>query len=194
MDNGMLLAGCPSCGVGFRRLRPLPRPRATRRVAPMLDVIAPLENSPAYAATAPSPPSTLRWLDIESGGLGFVSHTRMRVESAHADTVAGAVPALAGTVVVSCVGGVLADIYGRRASSCCPRSCRRHLDRGAHAEFLVERRHVFMMGLPPRPCCQCVRTAGGDLPTRHRGLSLVLVGGIGAWAAFSPPAQMSAGC
>ena len=102
--------------------------------------------------------------------------------------------ALAGTVVGSFVWGALADIYGRRASillsavmfigtSIC----------GAMPSFWWNVGMCFLMGA----------AAGGMLPVayallaeimprRHRGWSLVLVGGIGAVGGYYAASELSA--
>jgi MFS transporter, putative metabolite:H+ symporter len=90
--------------------------------------------------------------------------------------------ALAGTVAGSVLWGVLADVYGRRASivlssvmfvgiSIC----------GAMPDFRWNVGMCFMMGAAAGGLLPVAYALLAEImPTRHRGLSLVLVGGIGA--------------
>jgi len=104
--------------------------------------------------------------------------------------------ALAGTVVGSCVWGVLADIYGRRASivlssvmfvgtSIC----------GAMPNFWWNVGMCFMMGAAAGGMLPVAYALLAEImPTRHRGWSLVLVGGIGALGGFFAASSLSRCC
>jgi len=120
MDTGMLLGmAAIVVGVGFAGYGLLPTSAGRAPLAPMLDVIAPLENAPLTAAhwRVAALLTLALVIDImKPASLGFVT-PGMRMEyRVGPDTVAWLpFAALAGTVVGSCVWGVMADIYGRRA-------------------------------------------------------------------------------
>jgi len=132
---------------------------------------------------------------MKPASLGFVT-PGMRVEyRVSADTVAWLpFAALAGTVVGSCVWGVLADIYGRRASivlssvmfvgtSIC----------GAMPNFWWNVAMCFMMGAAAGGLLPVAYALLAEImPTRHRGWSLVLVGGIGALGGVFAASSLSA--
>ncbi len=199
MDTGMLLGmAAIVAGVGLAAYGLLPRPGSAAPSATLLDVIAPLENAPLTAA---------HWrvagfltlalvIDImKPASLGFVT-PGMRLEyQVRADTVAWLpFAALAGTVVGSCVWGVMADIYGRRASivlssvmfvgtSIC----------GAMPSFWWNVGMCFMMGAAAGGMLPVAYALLAEImPTRHRGWSLVLVGGIGALGGFFAASSLSA--
>src|SRR5262249_21168817 len=133
-SNGFVLAGMPMgfgmllgmaaivVGVGAAAYGLLPT--ASRTSARALDVTAPLEN-----ARLGAPPGRPAWrvasllalalvIDImKPASLGFVTPGMTVEYHVSARTVAWLpFAALAGTVVGSVVWGVLADVYGRRAS------------------------------------------------------------------------------
>jgi MFS transporter, putative metabolite:H+ symporter len=190
MDAGMLLgmalivAGIAATGYGL--LPPLPysgRPQTSETIPPPED--APLTRSHWQIASLLG---LALIIDImKPASLGFVT-PGMRAEYAVSAAMVAWLPlgALAGTVIGSYLWGVLADLYGRRASillssvmfigtSIC----------GAMPDFWW---NVFM-------CVLMGMAAGGMLPvtyallaeimpTRHRGWFLVLIGGIGAIGGF----------
>src|SRR5438045_715802 len=132
---------------------------------------------------------------MKPASLGLVT-PGMRMEyRVSADTVAWLpFAALAGTVVGSCVWGVLADIYGRRASivlssvmfvgtSIC----------GAMPSLWWNVGMCFMMGAAAGGMLPVAYALLAEvMPTRHRGWSLVLVGGIGALGGFFAASSLSA--
>src|SRR5258708_31068339 len=104
---------CPGYGL-------LPTSAGRAPLAPMLDVIAPRENAPLAAAhwRVAALLTLALVIDImKPASLGFVT-PGMRMEYRVGSGTVAWLPfaALAGTVLGSCVWGVMADIYGRRAS------------------------------------------------------------------------------
>jgi len=199
MDAGML-AGMAAIvvGVGFAGYGLLPRSAGHAPLAPLLDVIVPLENAPltpAHWRVAALLTLALVIDIMKPASLGFVT-PGMRMEyRVSADTVAWLpFAALAGTVVGSCVWGVLADIYGRRASivlssvmfvgtSIC----------GAMPSLWWNVGMCFMMGAAAGGMLPVAYALLAEImPTRHRGWSLVLVGGIGALGGFFAASSLSA--
>ena len=101
---------------------------------------------------------------------------------------------LCGTVVGSFVWGLLADIYGRRASillssvmfvgtSIC----------GAMPSFWWNVFMCFMMGAAAGGLLPVANALLAEtMPTKHRGWSLVLVGGIGAIGGYFAASALSA--
>jgi putative MFS transporter len=197
MDAGMLwgmaliLAGIVLTGYG---LLPKARPGAER----VVDTIAPPEDAPltrAHWSMAGLLGLALIIDIMKPASLGFVT-PGMRQEYALGKEMVAWLPlaALTGTVIGSFIWGALADLYGRRASillssvmfigtSIC----------GAMPGFWW---NVFM-------CLLMGMAAGGMLPvtyallaeimpTRHRGWTLVLVGGIGAVGGFFAASSLSA--
>jgi putative MFS transporter len=199
MDNGMLLGmAAIVVGVGFAGYGLLPTSAGHAPRAPQLDVIAPLENAPLTAAhwRVAALLTLALVIDImKPASLGFVT-PGMRMEyGVSADTVAWLpFAALAGTVVGSCVWGVMADIYGRRASivlssvmfvgtSIC----------GAMPNFWWNVAMCFMMGAAAGGMLPVAYALLAEImPTRHRGWSLVMVGGIGALGGFFAASSLSA--
>jgi len=102
--------------------------------------------------------------------------------------------ALAGTVAGSFIWGVLADLYGRRASillssvmfvgtSIC----------GAMPSFWWNLFMCFLMGAAAGGLLPVANALLAEtMPTRHRGWSLVLVGGIGAVGGYFAASGLSA--
>jgi putative MFS transporter len=199
MDTGMLLGmAAIVAGVGFAAFGLLPKPAGSRPAAPLFDVIAPLENAPL---------TRVHWriagllalalvIDImKPASLGFVT-PGMRAEYGMSSDVVSWLPfaALAGTVVGSCVWGVLADVYGRRASivlssvlfvgtSIC----------GAMPNFWWNVGMCFLMGAAAGGMLPVAYALLAEImPTRHRGWSLVVVGGIGALGGFFAASSLSA--
>jgi putative MFS transporter len=198
MDAGMLagmaliVAGTALAGYGLLP-RALP-PRGHGIVA----TLAPPEDAPLTGA---------HWrlmlvlgvaliIDImKPASLGFVV-PGMRDEYGIGGAVVALLPfsALAGTVVGSFVWGVLADLYGRRASillssvmfvgtSIC----------GAMPSFWWNVFMCFMMGAAAGGLLPVANALLAEtMPTRHRGWSLVLVGGIGAVGGYFAASGLSA--
>jgi putative MFS transporter len=195
---GFMLAGMPmepemyagmaailvGCGVAAYGL--LPRSEALSHAHDPIVTLTPPEEAPLTKAhwTVMAALSLALVIDImKPASLGFVL-PGMRAEYDLGGAVVSWLPfsALTGTVAGSFIWGALADIYGRRASillsavlfvatSIC----------GTMPSFWWNVGMCFLMGA----------SAGGMLPvayallaeimpTRHRGWSLVLVGGIGS--------------
>ena len=209
--SGYVLAGMPMdpgmywgmvlivAGIGLAAYGLLPKTMlASLRADHNWGAIAPLEDAPLTAA---------HWgmaallglaliIDImKPASLGFVT-PGMRVEyGINRQTVAWlSFAALAGTVVGSFVWGALADIYGRRASillssvifigtSIC----------GAMPSFWWNVGMCFLMGAAAGGMLPVAYTLLAEImPARHRGWSLVLVGGIGAVGGFFAASSLSA--
>jgi MFS transporter, putative metabolite:H+ symporter len=127
--------------------------------------------------------------------LGFVT-PGMRAEYGVSQRIVAWLPfaALTGTVVGSFVWGALADVYGRRASillsavmfvgtSIC----------GAMPDFWWNVGMCFLMGAAAGGMLPVTYALLAEImPTRHRGWSLVLVGGIGAVGGFFAASGLSA--
>jgi putative MFS transporter len=127
--------------------------------------------------------------------LGFVT-PGMRTEYGIGRQTVAWLPfaALTGTVVGSFVWGALADIYGRRASillsavmfigtSIC----------GAMPDFWWNVGMCFLMGAAAGGMLPVAYALLAEImPTRHRGWSLVLVGGIGAVGGYFAASGLSA--
>jgi putative MFS transporter len=197
MGLGMLLGmAAIIVGVGAAAYGLLP---ATPRADPVtLDVTASLENARLGAA---------HWrvavllaialvIDImKPASLGFVT-PGMKSEYHIGAAAVAWLPfaALAGTVVGSVVWGMLADVYGRRASivlssvmfvgtSIC----------GAMPDFWWNVGMCFMMGAAAGGMLPVAYALLAEImPTRHRGWSLVLVGGVGAIGGFFVASFLSA--
>lgn len=199
MDAGMLLGmAAIVAGVGFAAYGLLPKAAGGGPPVALLDVITPLENGPLTRE---------HWriggilalalvIDImKPASLGFVT-PGMRTEYHVSGDVVSWLPfaALAGTVVGSAVWGVMADIYGRRASivlssvlfvgtSIC----------GAMPNFWWNVGMCFMMGAAAGGMLPVAYALLAEImPTRHRGWSLVAVGGIGALGGFFAASSLSA--
>jgi MFS transporter, putative metabolite:H+ symporter len=198
MDAGMLLGmAAIVVGVGFAAFGLLPK--TAHRPSPVaLDVITPLENAPLTAAhwrTAGLLTLALIIDIMKPASLGFVT-PGMRTEYHVSAGLVSWLPfaALAGTVVGSGVWGVMADIYGRRASivlssvlfvgtSIC----------GAMPDFWWNVAMCFMMGAAAGGMLPVAYALLAEImPTRHRGWTLVAVGGIGALGGFFAASSLSA--
>jgi putative MFS transporter len=132
---------------------------------------------------------------MKPASLGFVT-PGMRAEYRLGKAAVAILPmsALAGTVVGSFVWGWLADIYGRRASillssvmfvgtSIC----------GAMPSFGWNVGMCFLMGAAAGGLLPVAYALLAEImPTRHRGWSLVLVGGIGAVGGYFAASACSA--
>jgi putative MFS transporter len=198
MDSGMLLGmAAIVLGYGFASYGLLPRPmsrtdeREGRTLAPPED--APL--TAAHWAMAGLLALALIIDIMKPASLGFVT-PGMRVEYAVGKETVAWLPfaALTGTVLGSFVWGLLADIYGRRASillssvmfvgtSIC----------GAMPSFWWNVGMCFLMGAAAGGMLPVAYALLAEImPTRYRGLSLVLVGGIGAVGGYFSASFLSA--
>jgi putative MFS transporter len=199
MDAGMLAGmGAIIAGIGFAAYGLLPQPPEHPHPAQTFDVSAPLDSSPlTWAHWRVSALLALALvIDImKPASLGFVIPGMRSEYHVAADTVAWLpFAALAGTVVGSVVWGVLADVYGRRASivlssvmfvgtSIC----------GAMPNFWWNVVMCFMMGAAAGGLLPVAYALLAEImPTRHRGGTLVLVGGIGAVGGFFAASSLSA--
>jgi putative MFS transporter len=197
MGFGMLLGmGAIVVGVGAAAYGLLPA--APRAASVGLDVTAPLENArlgPAHWRVAGLLALALVIDIMKPASLGFVTPGMRTEYHVGAQTVSWLpFAALAGTVVGSVVWGVLADVYGRRASlvlsavmfvgtSIC----------GAMPDFWWNVGMCFMMGAAAGGMLPVAYALLAEImPTRHRGWSLVLVGGIGALGGFFAASFLSA--
>ncbi len=197
MDQGMLwgmaliVGGVLLAGYG---LLPTTVPTVDR----VVETIAPPEDAPLTRAhwTLAALLALALIIDImKPASLGFVTPGMRKEYSVGKEMVAWLpLAALTGTVIGSFIWGALADLYGRRASillssvmfigtSIC----------GAMPSFWW---NVFM-------CMLMGMAAGGMLPvtyallaeimpTRHRGWTLVMIGGIGAVGGFFAASSLSA--
>lgn len=132
---------------------------------------------------------------MKPASLGFVL-PGMKAEYGVSGAVAAILPfaALLGTAVGSFVWGWLADVYGRRASillssvmfvgtSIC----------GAMPDFWWNVGMCFLMGAAAGGMLPVAYALLAEImPTRHRGWSLVLVGGIGAVGGYFAASALSA--
>jgi putative MFS transporter len=132
---------------------------------------------------------------MKPASLGFVTPGMRAEYHVDARTVAWLpFAALAGTVLGSFVWGALADIYGRRASillssvmfigtSIC----------GAMPDFWWNVAMCFLMGAAAGGMLPVAYALLAEImPTRHRGWSLVLIGGIGAVGGYFAASGFSA--
>ncbi len=199
MDTGMLLGmAAIVVGVVFAAFGLLPKSAGGGPHAPLLDVIAPLENAPLtreHWRIAGLLALALVIDIMKPASLGFVT-PGMRTEYHVSADVVSWLPfaALAGTVVGSFCWGVMADIYGRRASivlssvlfvgtSIC----------GAMPNFWWNVAMCFMMGAAAGGLLPVAYALLAEvMPTRHRSWSLVVVGGIGALGGFFAASSLSA--
>jgi putative MFS transporter len=198
MDSGMLLGmAAIVMGYGFAGYGLLPKPTAPRE-AGMLEAVAPPEDAPltrAHWGVAALLAVALIIDIMKPASLGFVT-PGMRTEYSVTRDVVAWLPfaALAGTVLGSFVWGMLADIYGRRASillssvmfvgtSIC----------GAMPDFWWNVGMCFLMGAAAGGMLPVAYALLAEImPTRHRGWSLVLVGGIGAVGGYFAASALSA--
>jgi putative MFS transporter len=197
MGFGMLLGmAAIVAGIGAAAYGLLPS--APRASSVALDATAPLENARLGAPhlRVASLLALALVIDImKPASLGFVTPGMTTEYHLGARTVAWLpFAALAGTVVGSVVWGVLADIYGRRASivlssvmfvgtSIC----------GAMPDFWWNVGMCFMMGAAAGGMLPVAYALLAEvMPTRHRGWSLVLIGGIGAVGGYFAASYLSA--
>lgn len=132
---------------------------------------------------------------MKAATLGYVT-PGMRVEYGLTRAAVSVLPfvALIGTTVGSFLWGTLADFYGRRASlllaavmfigtSIC----------GAMPSFHWNIFMCFVMGLAAGGMLPVANALLAEImPTRHRGWSLVLIGGIGTVGGFFATSELSA--
>jgi putative MFS transporter len=187
---GLILAGCALAAFGL-----LPRVEAD---AEPVTVIAPPEDAaltPAHWMMCALLALALVVDIMKPASLGFVT-PGMRAEYGLEKHIVAFLPfaALAGTVAGSFVWGWLADIYGRRASillssvmfvgtSIC----------GAMPDFWWNVGMCFLMGAAAGGMLPVAYALLAEImPTRHRGWSLVLVGGIGAVGGYFAASAFSA--
>lgn len=199
MDNGMIFGMVLIvAGVGIAAYGLLPK-----------NVAAQIEASRHIAVAAPedAPLSAAHWklmavltlaliIDImKPASLGFVM-PGMTAEYAVDRSVASLVPffALAGTVVGSVLWGIIADIYGRKASillsavmfvgtSIC----------GAMPSLAWNIAMCFLMGAAAGGMLPVTYALLAEImPSRHRGWALVLVGGLGAAGGYFAASGFSA--
>jgi putative MFS transporter len=196
MDAGMLwgmaliVLGIASAGYGL-----LPNP------APGVGVhesFAPLEDSPLSVAhwKLMAVLAVALIIDImKPASLGFVT-PGMRVEYGISSATVALLPfsALVGTAVGSFIWGAMADHFGRRASillssvmfvgtSIC----------GAMPSFWWNVVMCFLMGAAAGGMLPIAYALLAEImPTRHRGWSLVLVGGIGTIGGYFAASELSA--
>jgi putative MFS transporter len=197
MDAGML-AGMAAIvvGIGLAAFGLLPRiPAGAPRT---IESIAPPENAPLtrrhWGMTALLALALV--IDImKPASLGFVT-PGMRAEYAVDSATVAWLPlaALTGTVAGSFVWGALADLYGRRAAillssvmfigtSIC----------GAMPNLWWNVGMCFLMGAAAGGMLPVAYALLAELmPTRHRGWSLVMIGGIGAVGGFFAASGLSA--
>jgi putative MFS transporter len=198
MDTGMLagmaliVSGTAIAGFGL-----LPK-AATLHHAGAIATIAPPENARLTGAhwRLMIVLSAALVIDImKPASLGFVTPgMAMEYQIDHATVALLPFSALCGTVVGSFLWGLLADIYGRRASillssvmfvgtSIC----------GAMPSFWWNVFMCFMMGAAAGGLLPVANALLAEtMPTRHRGWSLVLVGGIGATGGYFAASALSA--
>jgi putative MFS transporter len=196
MDAGMLwgmaliVVGIAATGYGL-----LPK---TRKTTLVLEPIAPPEDAPLTGAhwTLMAVLAVALIIDImKPASLGFVT-PGMRVEYDVNKATVALLPfsALAGTAVGSFVWGALADLYGRRASLLL--SAIMFIGTSICGAMPSLGWNIFM-------CFLMGAAAGGMLPvayallaeimpTKHRGWSLVLIGGIGAVGGYFAASGLSA--
>src|SRR5579863_8568607 len=173
-------------------------PAAPRSSAQAVDVAASLENAPLGAQhwRVAALLTIALVIDImKPASLGFVT-PGMKAEYHIGGATVAWLPfaALAGTVAGSVVWGVLADVYGRRASivlssvmfvgtSIC----------GAMPDFWWNVGMCFMMGAAAGGMLPVAYALLAEImPTRHRGWSLVLIGGVGAVGGYFAASFLSA--
>jgi MFS transporter, putative metabolite:H+ symporter len=198
MDNGMIagmvciIAGIAAAGYGLQ-----PRSPMLPSTTPM-EKITPPEDAPltwAHWLTAGALTVGLVIDVMKPASLGFVT-PGMRDEYGITKSVVALLPfaALIGTVVGSVVWGALSDLYGRRATillsavmfigtSIC----------GAMPSFWWNIGMCFLMGAAAGGMLPVTYALLAEImPTKYRGLSLVIVGGIGAVGGYLAASGFSA--
>ena len=186
-----IVLGIAAAGYGL-----LPRTTPCRRLP--AELIAPPESAPLcrhHWGVAGLLALALVIDIMKPASLGFVT-PGMRTEYSLSHSVVAWLPlaALMGTAVGSFAWGVLADFYGRRAAillssvmfigtSIC----------GAMPSFWWNVAMCFLMGAAAGGMLPVAYALLAEvMPTRHRGWSLVLTGGIGAVGGYLAAAGFSA--
>jgi len=199
MDTGMLIGmGAIVLGIVLAGYGLLPSFPERTPGGPLHDVIVHIESAPLTRAHWHISALLALALVIDvmkPASLGFVTPGMRSEYGVGAATVAWLpFAALAGTVVGSFVWGALADLYGRRATivlssvmfigtSIC----------GAMPSFWWNVGMCFLMGAAAGGMLPVAYALLAEImPTRHRGWSLVLVGGIGAVGGFFAASSLSA--
>jgi putative MFS transporter len=199
MDGSMLLGmAAIVLGYGLSGYGLLPNSGKRLAAGEELETIAPPEEAPLAPAhwRMAGLLSLALIIDImKPASLGFVTPGMRKEYGVGADMVAWLpFAALAGTVLGSFAWGLLADIYGRRASillssvmfvgtSIC----------GAMPDFWWNVGMCFLMGAAAGGMLPVAYALLAEImPTRHRGWSLVLVGGIGAVGGYFAASSLSA--
>jgi MFS transporter, putative metabolite:H+ symporter len=199
MDTGMLIGmGAIVLGFALAGYGLLPSFPERTPGGPLHDVIVHLESAPltrAHWHIAGLLALALVIDVMKPASLGFVTPGMRSEYGVDARTVSWLpFAALTGTVVGSFVWGTLADVYGRRATivlssvmfigtSIC----------GAMPSFWWNVGMCFLMGAAAGGMLPVAYALLAEImPTRHRGWSLVLVGGIGAVGGFFAASSLSA--
>lgn len=209
-DSGFALAGMPMdagmlwgmaaivAGIVLAAYGLLPQRLPARHASAELETIPPPEDAPltkAHWGMAALLAIALIVDIMKPASLGFVT-PGMRAEYGVSEVLVAWLPfsALAGTVLGSFLWGWLADIYGRRAAillssvmfigtSIC----------GAMPGFWWNVGMCFLMGAAAGGMLPVAYALLAEImPTRHRGWSLVLVGGIGAVGGYFAASWLSA--
>jgi MFS transporter, putative metabolite:H+ symporter len=196
MDAGMLwgmaliVIGILAAGYGL-----LPKPTAGMGAC---EVLAPSEDAPLSAAhwRLMGVLAVALIIDVmKPASLGFVT-PGMRVEYGVDRATVALLPlsALIGTAAGSFIWGALADLYGRRASillssvmfvgtSIC----------GAMPSFWWNVGMCFLMGAAAGGMLPIAYALLAEImPTKHRGWSLVLIGGLGTIGGYFAASELSA--
>lgn len=206
-DMGFRLAGMPMdgdmlagmalivAGIGLAGYGLLPRIAAGTVTR---EAIAPPEDAPLTRAhwLLMAVLSVALIIDImKPASLGFVT-PGMRLEYGLDAATVALLPfsALFGTVVGSFIWGALADLYGRRAAILL--SSVMYIGTaicGAMPSFWWNVGMCFLMGAAAGGMLPVTYALLAEImPTRHRGLCLVLVGGIGAVGGYLAASALSA--
>jgi putative MFS transporter len=197
MDAGMLW-GMAAIVVGIAAAAYGLLPKTPASATLVIESIAPPENAPLtrkHWAMAGLLALALVIDIMKPASLGFVT-PGMRAEYLVGKETVAWLPlaALTGTVVGSFVWGALADLYGRRAAillssvifvgtSIC----------GAMPNFWWNVGMCFLMGAAAGGMLPVAYALLAEImPTRHRGWSLVLIGGIGAIGGYFAASSLSA--
>ncbi len=199
MDPGMLAGmGFIVLGIGVTAYGLLPKTVHALQLDGARLVVSPPEDAPLTSAHWSLMAVLMLALVVDvmkPASLGFVVPGMIKEYGVPKSTVAWLpFAALSGTVVGSVVWGVLADLYGRRASillsavmfvgtSIC----------GAMPSLWWNVGMCFLMGAAAGGMLPIAYALLAEaMPTRHRGWSLVLVGGIGAAGGYLAASWASA--
>lgn len=195
MDPGMMI-GMVLIVVGFFVAGYGLKPRRVTEAT--YEEIAPPENSPLTAAhwLQISLLSVAMVLDVmKTATLGFVL-PGIRAEYGLTFAAVSMLPffGLLGTIIGSFLGGALADRFGRRAAILlCAVTFMGTSTCGAMPQFHWNVAMCFLMGLGSGGMFPVGFALLAEImPTRHRGWSLVLVGGIGSIGGYFATSMFSA--